>query len=56
MRPLAARCHLGLATAHRCGGAATEARVELDTAVESLRSLGMSHWLGRVDAAEVAPG
>ena len=56
MRPLAARCHLGLASAHRIGGATADARTELDTAVASLRSLGMSHWLGRVDAAGVAPG
>ena len=56
MEPLAARCHLGLEAAHRRGGAAAEARAELETAIASLRSLGMRHWLGRVDAAGVAPG
>jgi hypothetical protein len=56
MRPLVARCHLGLAEAHRSGGAPAEARAELATAVESLRSLGMSHWRARVDTTEVAPG
>jgi tetratricopeptide (TPR) repeat protein len=56
MRPLAARCHLGLEKAHRRSGAAVEARAELETAARSFRNLGMSHWLGQVDVAGVAPG
>jgi len=49
MRPLVARCHLGLATLHHCGGAAAEARAELDAAVVGLRELEMTHWLTRAE-------
>jgi class 3 adenylate cyclase/tetratricopeptide (TPR) repeat protein len=56
MRPLVARCHLGLATAHQRIGARAEARAELDAAVEILRELEMTHWLGRVEAPGTAPG
>jgi tetratricopeptide (TPR) repeat protein len=56
MRPLAARCHLGLEAAHRLGGAPTEARAELDTAVRSLRAMDMRHWLARANVTGVAPG
>jgi class 3 adenylate cyclase/tetratricopeptide (TPR) repeat protein len=55
MKPLAARCHLGLEAAHRRRGATADARAELDTAVASLRSMGMSHWLARADVTGVAP-
>ena len=55
MRPLVARCHLGLASVHRGAGAEAEARTELDAAVEILRALELTHWLGRVEAAGVAP-
>ena len=53
MRPLAARCHLGLAVLHQCSDAAAEARVELDAATEALRAMAMTYWLGRLDALGV---
>jgi class 3 adenylate cyclase/tetratricopeptide (TPR) repeat protein len=57
MRPLVARCHLGLATVHGCGGAAAEARAELDAAVVGLRELEMTHWLARAETlGRSAPG
>jgi ATP/maltotriose-dependent transcriptional regulator MalT len=56
MRPLVARCHLGLAATHRRIGTQAEARTELDAAAKALRGLGMTHWLGRVEALGVAPG
>ncbi len=49
MRPLAARCRMGLAAVHRRTGGQAEARAELDEAVEGLRALGMTHWLGRLE-------
>jgi class 3 adenylate cyclase/tetratricopeptide (TPR) repeat protein len=49
MRPLVARCHLGLATVHHRGGTAAEARAELDAAVAGLRELEMTHWLARAE-------
>jgi tetratricopeptide (TPR) repeat protein len=56
MKPLAARCHLGLGAAHRRRGATAEAQAERDTAVASLRGMGMSHWLARADVTRIAPG
>jgi predicted ATPase len=50
MRPLAARCRMGLATVPRGTGGRADARAERDAAIEGLRGLGMSHWLGRVEA------
>src|SRR5262249_9008412 len=45
MRPLQARCHLGLGKVHRHVGRLAEARSELTTAVAMLREMGMLHWL-----------
>jgi class 3 adenylate cyclase/tetratricopeptide (TPR) repeat protein len=56
MRPLVARCHLGLAAAQQLSGAQAEARAERDAAVELFRELEMTHWLGKVKALGVAPG
>jgi class 3 adenylate cyclase/tetratricopeptide (TPR) repeat protein len=50
MRPLAARCRLDLAVAHRAAGARADAQIERDAAVEAFRELGMPRWLGGVDA------
>ena len=50
MRPLAARCRLGLATMHEKSGAKDgKARAERDAAVETFRDLPMPHWLGQVE-------
>ncbi len=49
MRPLAARCRLGLAAMHEKTGAQAEARAERNAAVETLRSLQMTHWLGPLE-------
>ena len=56
MRPLAARCRLGLAAVRERTGAKAEARAELDAAVEGLRGLEMSHWLGRLETLGAGPG
>jgi DNA-binding SARP family transcriptional activator len=47
MRPLEARCHLGLAALHRAAGRHEQARAALDRAVEPLQSMGMAFWLTR---------
>jgi class 3 adenylate cyclase/tetratricopeptide (TPR) repeat protein len=45
MRPLQARCHLGLGKLYRRTGRSDDARAELATAVEMLREMGMAFWL-----------
>ena len=45
MRPLQARCHLGLGGLYRRTGRLDEARAELATAVAMLREMGMAFWL-----------
>jgi class 3 adenylate cyclase/tetratricopeptide (TPR) repeat protein len=50
MRPLAARCRMGLAAVRQRTGERAAARAELDVTLESLRGLGMSHWLDQVEA------
>ena len=59
MRPLQARCHLGLGTLYRRLGRADAARVELSTAATMLREMGMTFWLpeaeAELEAALVAP-
>jgi tetratricopeptide (TPR) repeat protein len=47
MRPLEARCHLGLAALHRTAGRHEQARAVLDRAVEPLQSMGMAFWITR---------
>ena len=56
MRPLAARCHLGLAIVHQQAGTRADAQAELGTAIETLRELRMTHWLARVEALGPATG
>jgi tetratricopeptide (TPR) repeat protein len=53
MRPLVARCRLGLATVHRHAGAEVEARTDQDAAVEAFRAMQMVHWLGRAETLGV---
>jgi len=59
MRPLQARCHLGLGTLYRRLGRADVARVELSPAATMLREMGMTFWLpeaeAELEAARTAP-
>ena len=52
MRPLLARCHLGLGTLYRQAGRLDEARTEMSTAVAMFREMEMTYWLPE---AEVEP-
>jgi len=56
MRPLAARCQLGVAGARRRTNAVAEALSELSIATAALRDLEMTHWLDRAEARNRAPG
>ena len=56
MRPLAARCHLGLAMVYERAGTRAEAQAELGTGIKTLRELQMTHWLARAEALEAAAG
>lgn len=51
MRPLQAQCHLGLGHLHREAGRSDEARAELTAAVDLLRSMEMTFWLGPAEEA-----
>ena len=50
MRPLQARCHLGLGKVYRRVGRIEEARDALRTAATMLREMGMAFWLSEADA------
>ncbi len=50
MRPLAARCHLGLGRLHARGGRPTRAAASLAAAVAGFTSLGMSYWLAEAQS------
>ena len=54
MRPLAARCRVGLGAALTRSGARETAHAELAAAVETLRELRMTHWLSGAEALEAA--
>jgi tetratricopeptide (TPR) repeat protein len=56
MRPLQARCHLGLGKLFRRVGRFDEAHAELQTAVTMLRAVGMAFWLPETEGelAELA--
>jgi hypothetical protein len=56
MRPLEARCHLGLAALHRAAGQRAEARTALTQARAQLRALGMDFWLSRAEAGRLGQG
>jgi class 3 adenylate cyclase len=56
MRPLAARCRLGLGAALLRSGARSEAHTELGAAVEALRELRMTHWLPGAEALGASAG
>ena len=50
MRPLAARCHLGLGRLHARGGRPTLAAASLAAAVTGFTNLGMSYWLAEAQS------
>ena len=50
MPPLQAHCHLGLGALCRKTGRPDDARAELSTAIEMLRSMVMSHWIPQAEA------
>jgi hypothetical protein len=51
MRPLAARCHLGLGLLHGAASRADAAREHLTTATVMLREMGMRLWLAQAEMA-----
>jgi class 3 adenylate cyclase/tetratricopeptide (TPR) repeat protein len=51
MRPLLAHCHLGLGTLYSQMRKLEQARSELATAIELFRSMDMTFWLERAEAA-----
>jgi tetratricopeptide (TPR) repeat protein len=51
MRPLQAHCHLALSILSTRRGQLAQARVQLSTAVELFRMMGMTFWLPRAQAA-----
>jgi transcriptional regulator with AAA-type ATPase domain/tetratricopeptide (TPR) repeat protein len=50
MRPLIAHCHMGLGRLYRRVGRPDAAREELEAGLALLRSMGMTHWVGPVEA------
>jgi hypothetical protein len=52
MRPLAARCHLGLSSLRK--DQLREAQAHLDAATTSFHEMGMQFWLGQATALSVA--
>jgi tetratricopeptide (TPR) repeat protein len=56
MRPLVARCHLGLGTLYGRAGTPARAREHLTTAVAMFRDMDMRLWLERADAERHALG
>ncbi len=55
MRPLLARCYLGLGRLARATGDGPAASQHLEVATSLLREMGMSFWLGRLDLNRVGP-
>ena len=51
LRPLLAHCHLGLGTLYDGRNQPEPARLELSAAVELFRSMNMTFWLCRAEAA-----
>jgi tetratricopeptide (TPR) repeat protein len=47
MRPLGARCHLGLAALHHAEGRSDDACAARARAIEMFRSMGMEFWLAQ---------
>jgi len=55
MRPLLARCRLGLGRLARRAGEFGVARRHLDAAAALLHEMGMTYWLERVDLDRISP-
>jgi sugar phosphate isomerase/epimerase len=51
MRPLVAHCHLGLGTLYQKIGRQEQAHAELGTAAAMYRSMEMTFWLAKAEAA-----
>ena len=51
MRPLIARCHVGLGRLYRCEGERKKAEEHLTTGVSMMREMEMGLWLERAEAA-----
>src|SRR5262249_6617856 len=51
MRPLVAHCHLGLGTLYQKIGRGEQAQAELTTAAEMYRSMEMTFWSEKAEAA-----
>ena len=56
MRPLMAHCHLSLGTLYSRMGQVDQARAELTAATASYRSMEMTFWLSRAEAALAQAG
>ena len=54
MRPLVARCHLGLAALYRTAGRRRQARAEVTTAIDMFRSMGMTSWASHADRVQAS--
>jgi transcriptional regulator with AAA-type ATPase domain/tetratricopeptide (TPR) repeat protein len=54
MRPLAARCHLGLGSLNRQRGESGEARDHLTAATREFKDMGMALWLARAQTEQAA--
>ena len=51
MRPLVARCHLGLGKLYRRTGDQAQAEAHLQTATTMYHEMDMGFWLGQAEAA-----
>jgi DNA-binding SARP family transcriptional activator/tetratricopeptide (TPR) repeat protein len=56
MRPLEARCHLGLATLHHAEGRREEACAARRHAIEMFQSMGMEFWVTQAQALQLGGG
>jgi class 3 adenylate cyclase/DNA-binding winged helix-turn-helix (wHTH) protein/tetratricopeptide (TPR) repeat protein len=50
MRPLVARCHFGLGNLYHRADNREQARQQLETAAAMFQHMGMTYWLGQVEA------
>jgi Flp pilus assembly protein TadD len=55
MRPLEARCRLGLGVLYQQAARTEEARAEVAAAIGEFRALGMQTWLARAESAGASP-
>ena len=50
MRPLIARCHLGIGRASHAAGLKVDAQRELQKATTMFREMGMTYWLEKLES------